>query len=269
MGAFAHFTIITGASQGLGKALARQFAQQGCPLVLLSLPNENLPELAAQLRQTFEVEVLYYETDLTQIQAVQAFYDWVKSKKLTINTLINNAGIGGTISFERASVAYIENIILLNIRALAMLTRLFIADLQQQDSAYILNISSLAAFSPIPFKTVYPASKAFVYSFSLGLREELRHTSIRVCVLHPGPMATTHEQIQRLQQHGFFAKMSTLSVDTVAQIAIQQMRRGRSVIIPGTLNKLSYRMMKMIPHAVQVSILRKIFTKELTTGHVK
>jgi hypothetical protein len=263
------FTVITGASQGLGRALAIESARRGENLILLSLPGEELCTFSRELHLRHQVSVLPYETDLTQPEAARQFHTWVKSQPIQVKTLINNAGIGGTASFERAPADYIDNIILLNIRALAMLTHLFIPELRQQKGARILNISSLAAFSPIPFKTVYPASKAFVYSFSLGLHEELRDTSVRVSVLHPGPMKTTVENTERLERHGLWAKMSTLTVEEVAEIAIRDMRRGKPVIIPGMLNKISCRMMKMVPSALKMRVLGRIFTKELNLKHAK
>lgn len=263
------FTVITGASQGLGRALAIESARRGDHLVLLSLPDENLCAFARELHLHYQIEVLTYETDLTQPNAPRQFYTWIKKQPIRIKALINNAGIGGTASFERAPANYIDTIILLNIRALTMLTHLFIPELLQQKNARILNISSLAAFSPIPFKTVYPASKAFVYSFSLGLHEELRDTPVSVSVLHPGPMKTTDENTKRLARHGLWAKMSTLTVEEVAQIAIRDMHRGKPVIIPGVLNKISCRMMKMVPSALKMRVLGRIFTKELNLKHAK
>ncbi len=263
------FTVITGASQGLGRALAMECARRGRHLILLSLPEEGLPELANFLFARYRVKVLYYETDLTQEDAPQQFYNWLGEQKLHVNMLINNAGIGGTLSFAQASPNYINNIILLNIRALAMMTRLLVPELQRHHKSHILNISSMAAFSPIPFKTVYPASKAFVYSFSMGLREELRRSSVSVSVLHPGPMATKQDNIIRLQQHGFLAQLSTLTIEQVARKALQSMERGTGIIIPGILNKISYRIMGMLPHALQAPILGRIFTKELPVCHAK
>ncbi len=262
------FTVITGASQGLGKALAIECAQQGRHLILVSLPGEGLPELANYLFARYRVEVLHYETDLTHYDAPQQLYDWVACQQLKVDTLINNAGIGGTLAFQQASPDYINNIILLNIRAVAMLTRLFVPELQQHPQAHILNISSMAAFSPIPFKTVYPASKAFVYSFSIGLREELRRTSIRVSVLHPGPMATSQDHIQRLQKHGTMARLSTLTTEQIARLAFRGMQRGTAIIVPGMLNKISYSLMRFVPHSVLTQILGRVFTRELPIYHV-
>ncbi len=263
------FTVITGASQGLGRALAIANAKRGRHLVLLSLPNENLPAFAQRLAQKYRIQVLHYETDLTQPDAPRQFFNWIKTRNLHVNALINNAGIGGTALFESASTAYIDNIILLNIRALAMLTHLFVPELRQHPDARILNISSLAAFSPIPFKTVYPASKAFVYSFSLGLHEELRRTSIRVSVLHPGPIETTAEKKLRLAKHGFWAKLSTLTTTEIAEIALQEMQRGKLVIIPGWLNKINYHLLNWTPHSLRLRILGRVFTKELNVRHAR
>ncbi|HMO41288.1 MAG TPA: SDR family NAD(P)-dependent oxidoreductase [Saprospiraceae bacterium] len=262
------FTIITGASQGLGSVLAIECARRGRHLILLALPDEGLPDLAARLTADYGIQAFYYETNLAHEGTPQAFYEWVIEQNLPVCTLINNAGIGGTLRFTQATPAYLDNIILLNIRALALLTRLFVPLLQMQPTAHILNISSMAAFSPIPFKTVYPASKAFVYSFSMGLREELRDSSVRVSVLHPGPMATTADNTARIQRHSALAQHSALSVEQVAATALKGMEQGKGLIIPGWLNKISYRLMGMVPHNLQVPILRRIFTKELPLYHV-
>lgn len=261
-------TVITGASQGLGNALATACARAGKNLVLLSLPDEGLLGIATVLESKYQIKVFAYETDLTQEDAPEAFVNWLSQQNICVTTLINNAGIGGTSAFDQTSPDFINAIILLNIRALAMLTRLLIPMLLQNRRAYILNISSMAAFSPIPYKSVYPASKAFVYYFSMGLREELRHTGIRVSVMHPGPMQTNRDTSKRIEKQGAFAKWSVVQVEEIASFTLRQMQRGRAIIIPGFINKVSYSLMSIIPHRLQTPILARIFTKELPVHHV-
>ena len=172
------YTVITGASQGLGKAFAHVCAKRGYHLVLISLANESIEELAELLMINYNVEVLFYETDLTKNENIDELVMFLKN--YNINILINNAGLGGTKKFNEVTVKYIDNILLLNMRSLVVLTHQLLPLLKQQEEAYILNISSLAAFSPMPFKTIYPASKSFVYSFSRGLNAELRNTNVHV-----------------------------------------------------------------------------------------
>jgi short-subunit dehydrogenase len=257
------YIIITGSSQGLGKAMAKQFASCGYNLILLALPNEELPSYCQELSYEYRIQALCYETDLTELDNIYAFSDWVKNKNLKITGLVNNAGLGGSDYFDETNAGFIDTLILLNIRALALLTRLFVPELKQRKEAFVLNISSMAAFKPIPYKTVYPASKAFVFSFSIGLREELKNTSIKVSVMHPGPMHTNSENSQRLHNQGFLGKMIMLDVDEAAKIGVSQTLAGRKIIIPGFVNKVSCRLMKMMPSFMAMPIFSKILQKDL------
>jgi short-subunit dehydrogenase len=264
-----NYTLITGASSGLGRVLAFACARRGFNLVLVSLPGEGLEAVAAYLRRRYGVVVHTYEIDLTRQSAVYELHDWLARKAITVGILINNAGIGGTCAFDTAPPDYLERIIGLNIRALALLTRLLAPQLAACRQAHILNVSSVAAFAPIPFKTVYPASKAFVYAFSLALRHELRHTPVRVSVLHPGPMATNTDVNSRLGTHGIMARWSTLSTGQVAEIALRGMLDGKAVIVPGLINKISRGLMAILPHAITLPLMARIFSKEIknTTDH--
>lgn len=257
------YVIITGASLGLGKAMAKEFAYKGYNLVLVSLPGEQLPLYCHELIEKYSIDAFHFETDLTELENIHQFWRWVKIKNLKLVGLVNNAGLGGSAIFDNTEINFIDSLILLNIRALALLTRLFIPELKKQKKAFILNISSIAAFTPMPYKTVYPASKAFVYSFSVGLREELKDTSIRVSVMHPGPMFTTLENTERLKKHGFMGKIIKLSVEEAAVIGVLQALAGKKVIIPGAVNKLSCKLMKMIPSYFSMPIFTRLFKKEL------
>jgi short-subunit dehydrogenase len=179
--------------------------------------------------------------------------------------IINNAGFGGSRLFESSPLDYLDNMIQLNIRALSLLTRLMITNLRRQPRAWIMNISSMAAFSPMPFKTIYPASKAFVYYFSRGLSEELKDTRISVSVVHPGPMMTNDEVSSRIRKHGFSGRLCLLPTESIAGISIDEMLQGRKVIIPGFLNKVNWVLMKLVPLSIQMSLLSRMVRREL--GH--
>jgi len=260
------YVLITGASAGLGKAMAFQLARQGHNLILIALPNEGLNELADDIRQTCNVSVAFYETDLRFRPNIEALVTWLSDSQLPVFYLINNAGIGGSQPFERAATDQIERIIQLNIVGTALLTRLLLPFLLKFPQSYILNVSSLAAFSPLPYKTVYPASKAFIYSFSLGLRAELGAKGVRVSVLHPGPMPTSLENLSRLQQHGWLGQVSTVSTEKVAEIALKKVQQGKSVIIPGCMNKAGYWASRWIPWSWRQPILLSMIRREIASA---
>lgn len=255
------FTLITGASTGLGKALAIECAKRKMDLILVSLPGENLPQLCNWLRAEYHITVHCYEIDLTSEVAPYTLFGWIKDN-YSVRIIINNAGIGGTMPFDQSPVEFIENVIQLNIRAVSVLTRLLIPELKQHDKAYILNVASIAAMCPMPYKSVYPASKAFIYHFSRGLHEELKSSSIRVCVLTPGPIKTNSDAIKRILKQGFLARLVLLPTEKVARIAIRSMLKERSVIIPGLFNKIYLLLVKMVPDSIVLPLMSMTLRKE-------
>jgi uncharacterized protein len=256
------FTLITGASTGLGKQLAIECAKLGRNLILTALPDEQIAELGDKISSDYRIRVQTYETDLTEEGAVKKIGKKI-SEKFEINMLINNAGVGGTKPFLEATTEYIDQIVLLNIRAIVLLTRLLLPNLKKQKKAYILNIASMASFGPMPFKTVYPASKAFVYSFSRGLGAELKGSGIVVSVAHPGAMKTNAEVSRRIEKHSRIIQTTTLSAEKVAQICIRQLLKNDELIIPGIMNKVSWVLLKIIPVWLRLIIMRSSLQNEL------
>src|SRR5690554_4466653 len=255
------YTLITGASCGLGKEFAIECARRGRNLILTALPGEQVSQTGQQLAQQFNVDVVAFEADLTKREEVVSLAN-VINDNYDLDILINNAGLGGALPFIEASPEYIEKIILLNMYALVMLTRLLLPNLKRQGEAYILNIASLAAFSPMPYKIVYPASKAFVYSFSRSLDAELKGTGISVSVAHPGGMKTNAEVSQRINNHHKWIRSTILSAEKVSQICIHRMLKKRKVIIPGIINKFYWLLLKVLPNSVILYYLNGIFGNE-------
>lgn len=255
------FALITGASQGLGRAFAFEFAKRKTNLILVSLPNENLSGVVAQLTD-FQIVVHYFETDLSLRENVEALSQKINADFL-VQFFINNAGRGGTMAFEDAGLGYLDGIIQLNITATVLLTRLLLPNLRQQKQAYILNVSSMAAFSPIGYKTVYPASKAFIRHWSLGLREELRETNVAVCAVYPGPMATNPEVSQRILRQGWKGGIGLFSPEKVAEIAVRQMLRKRSTIVLGFANRFNQFLMWLLGGEMLVRLVSNAVKNEI------
>jgi short-subunit dehydrogenase len=183
--------------------------------------------------------------------------------------LINNAGIGGTSEFEKTNGSLINNIILLNVRATALLTHQLLPLLKQNQPAWILNVASMASFSPIGYKTVYPASKVFVLSFSRGLHEELKGSGVFVSVVHPGPMKTNEDSTRRIEKQGMLAKMGLLSPEVMAKKTLDKLFRKDTLILIGWINKLNWLLMKTIPVWVRLPLITQIVKREILTSNVK
>jgi short-subunit dehydrogenase len=256
-----YYTAITGASSGLGKEFALQCAALKMNLLLVALPGSGLRDVASQLRDIYKIDVIALELDLTNDEDLNKIVR--EAEKHPVNFLINNAGTGGSANFASASIQLIDTILRLNVRATSLLTRLMIPTLLQQENSYILNISSLSAFSPMGFKTVYPASKAFIYSFSMGLREEFRHTNLSVSASYPGPMLTNADVTVRIIQQGYMAKLGLLPVSEIARIALQQTLKRKAIIIPGLMNQLNYWLMSIIPPSLKVKMISGVIRKEV------
>jgi len=255
------YTVITGASQGLGKSFTKICAQQNHNLILISLSGESLNILAEKLKTDNDIDVLFYEVDLTKTEEIYRLISTLKNYNIDI--LINNAGVGGAKNFQSASIEYINSIMLLNMSALVTLTHQLLPILKKQEKAYILNISSLAAFSPLPYKTVYPASKAFVYSFSRGLNTELKYTNIHVSVAHPGPM-TTNDNVAGINRNlKGLLKHAILPTDEVAKICLKKLLEKQPVIVPGMINRFSSMLQMIIPVKYQLKLVRRKLENQL------
>lgn len=255
------FALITGASSGLGRAFAVELASRKKNLVLIALPQEGLQVLAEELSRQ-HVEVFYMETDLTNHTNVMHMTQWV-NEHFNISMLINNAGMGGTRRFIEADVHYLNSIIQLNVMSTSLITRELLPNLMQQKQSYILNVSSLAAFSPMGFKTVYPASKAFIHHFTRGLYQELKDTNVFVSVVNPGPMKTNRDVSARIEQYGILAKIGLLSPENVARISIRQLLRKDSMIVLNWMNGFNWLLMRIVPIWLRLPLLTRSIKREL------
>lgn len=253
--------LITGASRGFGKALAMELARRNYDLILVSLPGEGLPELCLEFK-TMGIRSDYYETDLTQKENILEMTNWV-NRHFHLTLLINNVGAGGTREFTSSCVDYFDNLLQLNIRTTVLITHQLLPNLRRQPRAHILNVSSIAAFSPMGYKTVYAASKQFVQYFSAGLCQELKKTGIRVSVVHPGPMMTNDDIVRRILRQGILGKIGLMPPEAVARHTIRKMLSGRRHIIVGWLNRVSWLALKLTPSRIGTPILTRAFRREI------
>jgi short-subunit dehydrogenase len=253
------YTLITGASVGIGRALAIECAKRGMNLVLIDLPDSPLNRTIRYLNKYYPVHIESFLIDLTTPNAPLDIYNRCVEREIYVNMLINNAGLGHLGSFCDYDYRFYEKIIRLNIESVVLLTRLFLPDMKKMDHAYILNLGSIASFYPIPFKIVYAGSKNFIYSFSRALKAELKNTSVSVSVLCPGPIMTNQEVIKRIRRGGFWGKMSTMRANKMARIAISGLMKKKALIIPGFVNKFFLRLNQIIPIALKEKFLYRKF----------
>lgn len=256
------YALVTGASRGLGRAFAVALAKRRINLLLTSLPGEDLDAFCAQLEEYYGIHAACFECDLTDKSAIQQLVTWVKDH-YCIHILVNNAGIGGTSEFEKTRFDHINDIIQLNIRAMVMLTHQLLPLLRAQPQSWILNVSSMACFTPMGYKTVYPASKVFVMHFSRGLQAELKGSGVFVGVVHPGPMRTNADCARRLTRQGFLGRLGTLTPAAVAEKAIARLFRKDPLILIGWMNKIQWLLMKTTPNRLRLPLVTRIMRREI------
>jgi uncharacterized protein len=266
------YTIITGASEGLGKSFAIECAGRQMNLILVSLPNSGLHELSNFIRRNFKVSVIAFETDLSVSSACYDLFIDIERLKLPINMLINNAGMGSTGLFDEGSPEFYEKQIRLNVLATTVITHLFIKNLKDETCAYILNVGSLASFFYLPKKQVYGGTKSYVYYFSKSLKKELRNKGVSVSVLCPGGINTNLSVTLINKNSPWASRISIMNPEEVATIALNGLLKGKEVIIPGRLNKFFLFLDKILPPVIKTFMtnrtMKKINTPEWVNSYL-
>jgi short-subunit dehydrogenase len=246
----AHFALITGASSGIGLALAEALARKGRNLILIARQRDALESIACELSQRFSVEVLFRICDLSQPLQVSGLLHELEQGERSIDLLVNNAGIGSSGSYVAQDWGQEQQLIELNILALARLTHAIGTVMAGQGHGQILNVASVAAFQPGPGMSNYYASKAYVLSFSEGLREELRPYGVKVSVLCPGPTQSAFFRTAKMNIKGLQGSKLMMSPEEVALITVKALEKNQAIIIPGWRNKLLAFFPRVLPRAL-------------------
>lgn len=247
--------LITGASAGIGEALARVHAERGGDLVLVARRKDKLAALAKELQDSHAASVTVIAKDLSERDAAREIYDTVNAEGIEVEFLINNAGFGGRGKFHERRWEDDLAMINVNIVALTALTRFFLADFVARDHGRILNVSSTASLLPGPLQAVYYASKAYVTYFSNALSEELSETGVTVTTLMPGATDTEFAQVSGMDQTSLFDK--TVSARDVALAGYNGMLDGKLDVITG-LTLAQKAKLAFVPLAPKKMILRQV-----------
>ncbi|QTE43463.1 MULTISPECIES: SDR family NAD(P)-dependent oxidoreductase [Mucilaginibacter] len=250
-------SIITGASEGLGKSFAIELASRRINLVLVSLPATGLPELASFIRKNFEVKVNYLEIDLTLAESYPAIFNYLSDEQITAHLLINNAGLGNWSWFEDLNIGFYKKQIELNVITPVLLTRLFLAQADVSATSYILNVGSLGGLFVVPKKQVYGATKSFIRYFTKCLQQELHGSNVKISLLSPGGINTKPELLVMNNKLRGISKATIMEPGYVARIAVDGLLRGKKEIIPGMINRMLVLLNSLLPAGVKEIIIRQ------------
>jgi short-subunit dehydrogenase len=217
--------LITGASSGIGLALARQFAKNGNNLVITARDGGQLQTVADELSLEYGARTTIITRDLADENAAQEIFDEVRRLGVHVHTLVNNAGLGQRGRFSDMPLERDVMMIRVNAEAVVRMTKLFLPAMLERGSGRILNVASVAGFEPGPLLAVYHATKSFVISFSVALREELKHSNITVTALCPGATDTDFFSKGGMTRTRLFQRIKLMSADAVAEAGYKALTR--------------------------------------------
>lgn len=246
--------LITGASSGIGKELAKIHASKGGDLVLVARRQKDLELLRVELEGNYGVKVSVLQQDLSQKEAAKNVYKFCKEKNIEIEYLMNNAGFGGHGNFVDRPMEKDLEMIHLNIHALIELTHLFLQDMKVRNSGRILNTASTAGFLPGPLQATYFATKAFVVSFSKAISHELKPIGITVTALCPGPVKTEFEYVAGMGDSNMFKNGATAY--STALKGYNSMMKGQRICISDPA--LNFAIRFLLPFAPDTLILKAV-----------
>ena len=235
------WALVTGASAGIGAALARELARYGAKLILTARRKDRLDALAAELA-TKGTEVRIVVADLNDPAAPQQMYD--ATEDLQVDILVNNAGLGQYGSFHLSPVEQEMSQVRVNCEAMVRLSRLFVPRMVERRRGWVLIVASTASFQPLPYFATYAASKVFDRFFALGLAGEVARFGIKVTALCPGP---TESEFFTISRAGKFRTRKVQPADEVARLGVVALARGRRAIIPNFAGSTLAFIVRLVP----------------------
>ena len=250
------WALVTGASAGIGKALAEELALGGANLVLTARRQERLKVLAEELARKHRVKAEIFAADLAQNSAPEEIFKFTQGKGIEIQLLVNNAGFGQYGEFHEVATERLLEMVQVNCSAVVQLTRLYLPEMVARRCGDVLIVASTASFQAVPYISTYAATKAFDLLLAEGLAEEMKPHGVRVCALCPG---TTASEFHELAGHPSHAKGREQTAETVAQNGLKALAAGKSYVISGLGNYLGAHGQRLVPRRLVTQIAAKMF----------
>ncbi|WP_373232746.1 SDR family NAD(P)-dependent oxidoreductase [Cohnella sp.] len=250
--------LITGVSGGIGKELADRFAKGGFDLVLVARSEGKLLELAKEYRKKYGTQATVIAKDVASHGVPEEIAAELKEKGIAVDYLVNNAGFGLYGTFMETQLEQETNMIDVNIKALTVMTKLFLPDMVKRRQGGVMNVASLVAFFPGPMMSVYYASKAYVLSFTEALGNELSGTGVTVTALCPGLTSTGFVDRSGMGASKLFQRGGIMEAGQVADEAYRGFLRGKTFIMPGARNRFLAFLPRLMPRKMVTRMIRSI-----------
>jgi len=252
------WALVTGASAGIGVALARELAAGGANLVLTARRQDRLDKLAQELASTYKIRTEVFAADLAQPDAPQRIFAFTLAKGIGVDVLINNAGFGGYGEFATSDTQRLLDMVQVNCAAVVHLTRLYLPQMIERRRGDVLILASTASFQAVPFISTYAATKAFDLLFAEGLAEEVKPYGIRVCALCPGSTESEFHEVAG-QSELAAAMRNRETAEKVARVGLRALAAGKSYVISGAANYLGAHSQRLVPRRFVTRITAKMF----------
>ncbi|WP_069132889.1 SDR family NAD(P)-dependent oxidoreductase [Rhodohalobacter halophilus] len=250
--------LITGASSGIGKELAKVFARNQYNLILTARREHLLNDLKKEISDQYAADVHIFPADLAHSQTVNSLFRYCKENNLQVDVLVNNAGIGDYGLFQDSVWWKTETMIDLNMKSLTHLTHLFLPQMLERRHGKIMNVASTAAFQPGPLMSVYYATKHYVLAFSEALANEVADQGVIVTALCPGPTQSEFQATANMEKSKLMDRFPLPSSKEVAEFGFKKMMSGKRIAIYGWMNKVTSFVVKFFPRRWVTAMVRKI-----------
>jgi len=254
--------LITGATSGIGWELARLFAGDGYDLVLVSRYDSTLRASGKKLESTYGISVKYIVKDLSHPASPQEIFNELQKDTVRIDILVNNAGFGAYGPFAETDLMTERQMMQLNMVTPTHLTKLFLDEMLKSGGGKILNVASTAAFQPGPLMAVYYATKAYLLSFSEAIASELEGTGVTVTALCPGPTSTGFGKRAKMEGARLVRGKIVMDAETVARIGYKGLMRGKTLVVPGLINKILRLGPRTLPRKLVARMVKSIQKKD-------
>ena len=252
------WAVVTGASSGIGWALAEELAAGGTHLVLIARRRERLEQLAAKLRSANSINVEVLTADLEQASAPEEIFTFTENKGLVVDLLVNNAGYGAYGEFHKSDRGRQLGMVQVNCAAVVHLTHLFLPSMIEGRRGDILIVASTAAFQAVPYSSTYAATKAFDLLFAEALAEEVARYGVRVCALCPGSTATEFGSVAGFRRRtGIEGEQETAT--KVARVGLEALAAGKHSVVSGFNNQLRVQLERLLPRRFVTVAAAKLF----------
>jgi short-subunit dehydrogenase len=261
--------VITGATQGIGRALADEFAKTGHTLLLVARTEATLAKTASEVSAQYNIPVHTVACDLSTAEGCDRVAETLREKGLYAESLVNNAAIMTAGFFQDQDKDTLLRLVDLNVRAVVDLTRRFLPDMIVRGKGGVLNVASVEGFMPVPYQATYAATKAFMISFSRALAYEVMGTDVRICMVAPGPIETDMHAKAGAEYSRYVLYLPLMSPQAMAEAAYRRFMRGNWVIVEGWMNRIIAFGVRFVPGIMLIPAVGWFFRVRDADGNLQ